>query len=78
MARTAFDRGHRPKVGYWTIADEPRGLGVSPGSHAEARRAEAALVATLARRPRHDVPEDAPSAPDPAAVEQLRALGYAQ
>jgi arylsulfatase len=78
MGRAALDREHRQKVGYWSVASEPHDLRVAPGTHAEARRAEAALVATLARRTIRDVPEDAPRQADAAAVEQLRALGYAR
>lgn len=77
MARTAFDRSERPKGGYWPVTDEPAGAGVAAGAHAEARREEAALAALLAARPASNFAEDAAVALDPAALERLRALGYA-
>lgn len=78
MARVAFDSEHRPKVGYWPVADEPRESSFAPGSYDAARRAHAELVATAALRPPRDVAEDAPMVQDAATIEQLRALGYAQ
>ena len=78
MARTAFDRGHRPKVGYWPVAEEPRELGIGAGRHADAHRAHAALLALRRSAPPRAMAEDAPIEPDARAVEQLRALGYAE
>jgi hypothetical protein len=78
MARIAFDRPHRPKVGFWPIAAEPRDPHVAAGLHAEAQRAEAALRALRDASPPRAVPEDAPIEPDAAAIERLRTLGYAE
>jgi arylsulfatase len=80
MARASLAREPRQRVGYWAIGSEPDRvrLRVAPGLQGEARRAEEALVAALAQRTIRDVPEDAPRQFDAAAVEQLRALGYAR
>ncbi|RIK93023.1 MAG: hypothetical protein DCC71_24205, partial [Proteobacteria bacterium] len=78
MARAAFDTTHRPKVGFWPIAHEPRDPAVASGAHRTARRARDALEALRRAAPPRAVAFDPPLAPDAAAVEQLRALGYAR
>jgi len=78
MARVAFDRREQPKVGIWSTHDEPDEPREAKRAPAAMRRVYAVLDDLRRREAPFAVPYDAPVALDPAAIEKLRALGYAQ
>jgi hypothetical protein len=78
MARVALDRPQRPRVGFWRLDLDPGERGTAPASGAEMRAAYAGLETLRREHPPRVVPWDAAAPPDPAALEKLRALGYAE
>jgi hypothetical protein len=77
MARIALDRVVRPKVGLWRLGAEPREREDARGDAGEMRLAYASLESLRRAHPPRRVASDPASSVDAAAVERLRALGYA-
>jgi hypothetical protein len=78
MMRVAFDRSEQPKVGIWPTRAEPANPLEARYEPAAMRRAYAALDELRRREAPFAVPFDSPAALDPAALEKVRALGYAR
>ena len=78
MTRVAFDRSEQPKVGIWSTRAEPNDPREAKRAPGSMRRVYGDLDDLRRREAPYAVPYDAPMAVDPAAVEKLRALGYAR